>query len=117
MFKKFFAAMLLTVAMIFSTASVQAQSDFDLNKDFNSKLVPVSNIYSGRVVGISTYLSVREQPSVNSREIMRIPNGTELYLRVYSNDWWQVLKINGNSYGVRPGDGIGYVSARYVRTY
>ena len=117
MLKKIFAVMMLAVAMLFATAPVQAQSDFDLNKIFNSKLLPVSYIYSGRVVGISTYLSVREQPSVNAREIMRIPNGAELSLRVYSNDWWQVLKINGNSYGVRPGDGIGYVSARYVQTY
>ena len=116
MLKKIFAVMLLA-GTIFATAPVQAQSDFNLNKDFNAKLQPVTYIYSGRVVGISTYLSVREQPSVNSREIMRIPNGTELYLRVHNNDWFQVLKINGNDYGIRPGDCIGYVNARYVQTY
>ena len=114
--KKFLATILL-VGAIFATVPVQAESDFDLNKDFQSKLQPVTYIYSGRVVGISTYLSVRERPSVNSREIMRIPNGTELYLRVHDNDWFQVLKINGNDYGIRPGDYIGFVNARYVRTY
>ena len=116
MLKKIFAVMLLA-GTIFASLPVQAQSDFDLNKDFNAKIQPVTYIYSGRVVGISTYLSVREQPSVNSREIMRIPNGTELYLRVHDNDWFQVLKINGNDYGIRPGDYIGFVSRRYVRTY
>ena len=116
MLKKIFTVMLLA-GTIFAGLPVQAQSDFDLNKDFNAKIQPVTYIYSGRVVGISTYLSVREQPSVNSREIMRIPNGTELYLRVHDNDWFQVLKINGNDYGIRPGDYIGFVNARYVRTY
>ena len=116
MFKKFLATILL-VGAIFATVPVQAESDFDLNKDFQSKLQPVTYIYSGRVVGISTYLSVRERPSVNSREIMRIPNGTELYLRFHDNDWFQVLKINGNDYGIEPGYCIGYVSSRYVRTY
>ena len=117
MLKKFLSMMLLLAGVIFATVPVQAQSDFDLNKDFNAQLQPVTNIYSGRVVGISTYLSVRERPSVNSREIMRIPNGTELYLRVHDNDWFQVLKINGNDYGIRPGDYIGFVSRRYVQTY
>ena len=115
--KKFFSAMILAVAIIFVSSSVQAENNFDLNKNFKTQLQPVSYIYEGRVVGISTYLSVRERPSVNSREIMRIPNGSRLVLRFFGDqDWWEVLTINGNYYGVNPGDGIGYVSARYVST-
>lgn len=115
--KKFLSVMMLTTVLIFAAAPVQAQSDFDLNKDFNAKLQPGTFIYSGRVVGVSTYLAGREQPSTNSRVIMRIPNGTELYLRVHDNEWFQVLKINGDDYGIRPGDYIGFVSRRYVQTY
>ena len=116
--KKLLSVMLIAIAIIFANSPVQAQSDFDLNKNFKSQLQPVSYIYNGRVVGISTYLSVREQPSVNSREIMRIPNGSQLVLRFFGDqDWWEVLTINGNYYGVNPGDGIGYVSARYVRAW
>ena len=117
MLKKIFSAGILIAVLIFVSSPVQAENNFDLNKNFKSQLQPVTYIYEGRVVGISTYLSVRERPSVNSREIMRIPNGTELYLRVHDNDWFQVLKINGNDYGIRPGDYIGFVSRRYVRTY
>ena len=115
--KKFFSAMILAVAIIFVSSPVQAENNFDLNKNFKTQLQPVTYIYEGRVVGISTYLSVRERPSVNSREIMRIPNGSRLTLRFFGDqDWWEVLTINGNYYGVNPGDGIGYVSARYVST-
>lgn len=117
--KKFFSIMLLSAIMIFSNAT--AQADFDLNKDFNFQLVPMSFIYSGRVVNISTYLSVRERPTVNSREIVRIPNGTRLTLRdsgpVYNTGWWEVLSINSPGYegfeGYN-GFGIGYVNARYI---
>ena len=107
--KKFFAVAFLLATMILSTVSVQAE---------NFEFTPLSYIYGGRVVNIKTYLSVREYPNVNSREIMRIPNGAELSLHFTGNqDWWQVLSINGNTYGVRAGDAIGWVSARYVRTY
>ena len=114
--KKIFSAILLA-ALIFSTVPVGAEIHFDLNKNFSEKVLPLSYIYGGRVVGISTYLSVREQPSANSREIMRIPNGTKLTLRFFGNqEWWAVLSINGSTYGVQPGVEIGYVSARYVQT-
>lgn len=33
---------------------------------------------SWQVVGIRTYLSIREYPTVNSRELARVPNGTYL---------------------------------------
>ena len=112
--KKMVAAFLFVLA-IFCVSPVQAQSDFDLNRDFNEKLVPVSYIYGGRVVGIRTYLSVRARPSVNSREVMRISNGARLSLRYFGDqDWWQVLSIDGNDYGYGV-DGIGYVSARYIQ--
>ena len=62
-------------------------------------------------------LSVREGPSVYAREIMRISNGDRLELREDAPGWWQVLSINGNAYGARPGYAIGYVSAQYVQVY
>lgn len=107
--KKYFSFILVALAM-FATTPVQAQSDIDLNKNFNERFVQVTYIYGGRVVGISTYLSVRERPSVNSREVMRLPNGTTLTLRfIGDQNWWQIVAINGNYC-----DGIGYVSARYI---
>ena len=121
--KKIFSVMLLAVALIFiSGQNNQAEANFDLNRDFNSKFVPVSYIYAGRVVGISTYLSLRESPSEYSREIMRIPNGAELSLRdtgVSQSGWWQVIsvKFNGQTYSENPGYGMGYVNAKYVQTY
>ena len=121
--QKIFSVMLLAVALIFiSGQNNQAEANFDLNRDFNSKFVPVSYIYAGRVVGISTYLSLRESPSEYSGEIMRIPNGAELVLRykprAYENGWWEVVsvKFNGQTYSENPGYGMGYVSAKYVRT-
>ena len=118
--KKIFAAMFL--ALIFATAPVQAQTNFDFNQNFNEKIQPLSYIYGGRVVGIKTFLSIREQPNENSREVMRIPNGAELSLRFTGNqNWWQVLSVtfNGQTYrnSYDPADGIGWISARYVQTY
>jgi len=120
--KKFFAALTLFSAIIFATAPAQAESNFDLNTDFNSQTVFKSYIYGGRVVGISTYLSIREYPNVNSREIMRIPNGAELSLRFTGDqNWWQVLSVtfNGRTYSNRNdvAAGIGWVSAKYVQTH
>ena len=54
--KKIFAAMFL--ALIFATAPVQAQTNFDFNQNFNEKIQPLSYIYGGRVVGIKTFLSI-----------------------------------------------------------
>ena len=60
MFKKFFATMLLAVT--FALTGIQT----------NTAEAAI------QVVGIRTYLSIREYPSVNSRELARIPNGTIL---------------------------------------
>ena len=107
MLKKIFSAVMLLTLIIFATPA-QAQESFDLNRDFNSQLVPTSYIYGGRVVGIKTYLSVREQPTVHSREIMRLPPGAKLTLRFTGNqDWWWVVEYNGMWE-------IGYVSAKYI---
>ena len=114
--KKVFAAFLLVLAMAFSVP-VQAQSDFDLNRDFNNQFTFKSTIYGGRVVGIRTYLSIREEPSVYSREIMRIPNGADLTLRFTGDqNWWQVISVrfNGREYS-NPAPAIGWVSAKYVQ--
>ena len=108
--KKFLSAILFALTIV-TVAPAQAHSDVGLNQNFNERLAPMSYIYGGRVVGISTYLSVRERPNVNSAEVLRIPNGTKLTLRVCASpDWWQVVSINGNFCDV-----IGYVSARYIR--
>lgn len=120
--KKILSAVLLAAVLAVLPVSVQAEASFDLNRDFNSKFVPVSTIYSGRVVGISTYLSLRESPSEYSEEVMRIPNGAKLTLRhnprAYENGWWEVLSVtfNGRTYEKGMGYGIGYVSVRYVST-
>ena len=114
--KKGFSALVFVIcAGIFNFCS----ADFDLNKDFDEKILPTSVMYTGRVVGVSTYLSLRERPSVNSREIMRIPNGARLYLRYDKNpDWWEVVSVtfNGKTYQNDGTMGIGWVSSRYVQT-
>ena len=119
--KKLLTTMTLVAAMTVANAPAQAESnfDFDLNTDFGSQIVFKSYIYGGRVVGIRTYLSLREYPNVNSRELMRIPNGAELSLRYTGNqDWWQVLAVtfNGQTYTNDYSSGIGWVSAKYVQT-
>ena len=120
--KKILSALVFAVCILsvnFCSANFQAESDFDLNKDFNEKFQTVSVMYSGRVVGISTYLSLRERPTVNSREIMRIPNGARLYLRYDLNpDWWEVVSVtfNGRTYQDDGTMGIGWISSKYVKT-
>jgi len=131
--KKILSAVIMFCVMIFS-ANCQAESDFDLNKNFNEKLQPTANFFIGRVVGIKTYLSIRERPTVNSGEIMRIPNGTALVLNdvvyddgygnwIHNDEWYEVQNIfmNGRWYnstdnGRVPANigVIGYVSSKYV---
>lgn len=105
--KKFFPVMILTAAMFFSAAPVQAEA--------NLNFVPLSYICSGRVINISSYLSVRARPSVNSAEVMKIYNGDRLELREDAPGWWQVLSVNGNRFGRVAGQAVGYVSADYVQ--
>lgn len=118
--RKIFSVIILVTVLIFVAQPVQAENNFDLNKDFYEKIIVLSNIYNGRVA-VSEYLSLREEPNVNSREVMRIPNGAELILRErYVQGWWEVLTVSfdgktfSNDYA---GDGIGWVSSKYVRTY
>ena len=120
--KKILSAIAFAICILsvnFCSANFQTESNFDLNKDFNEKFQTVSVMYSGRVVGISTYLSLRERPTVNSREIMRIPNGARLYLRYDLNpDWWEVVSVtfNGRTYQDDGTMGIGWISSKYVKT-
>ena len=99
--------MILTAAMFFSATPAQAES--------NLNFVALSYIYNGRVANVSTYLSVRARPSVNSAEVMKIYNGDRLELREDAPGWWQVLSVNGNRFGRAAGQAIGYVSATYVQ--
>ena len=105
--KKFFPVMILTAAMFFSATPAQAES--------NLNFVALSYIYNGRVANVSTYLSVRARPSVNSAEVMKIYNGDRLELREDAPGWWQVLSVNGNRFGRAVGQAIGYVSETYVQ--
>ena len=116
--KKIFVAIVCFV--IFVNFSVcQAENDFDLNKNFHSQFQPVTNIFWG-VVKVKTYLSLREQPNVNSREIMRLPNGATIMFRESFRsddpvDWLIVLSVsfNGKSYS-SDADVLGYVHKNYV---
>lgn len=56
--KKFLSAILFALSIV-TVAPAQANFDVGLNQNFNERLAPMSYIYGGRVVGISTYLSVR----------------------------------------------------------
>ena len=120
--KKICAALMFAICILsvnFCSASLQIEYNFDWNKDFNSKLQPLSAMFTGRVVGVSTYLSLRERPTVNSRELMRIPSGARLYLRYDLNpDWWEVVSVtfNGRTYQDDGTMGIGWISSKYVKT-
>ena len=63
-----------------------------------------------QVVGIRTYLSIRERPTVYSRELARVPNGTIFYeilddQRAAAAGFFHII-YNGIE---------GYVSEQYVR--
>ena len=60
MLSEFFAAVVLAVTLVFIGAQDNtAEARF-------------------QVVGIRTYLSIREEPTIYSRELARVPNGTML---------------------------------------
>ena len=112
--KKIFAIILLISAM-FAISPVNTEANFNLNNNFNSNFTNLSNIFHGNVV-VNTFLSIREQPNVNSREIMRVYNGDRLELREdMPGQWVQVLSVNGNKYGVPAGEAIGWVNIKYIK--
>ena len=111
--KKVLSVMIL-VSVMFITVPVQAESNVDVD-NFKETILPLSFWFSG-VVEVSTYLSVREQPSSNAREVMRLYNGDRLEIKMgvgNASGWWEVYGVNGRSYNNR----IGYVSRRYVRAW
>lgn len=67
-----------------------------------------NNVVEARwqVVGIRTYLSIRESPSVYSRELARIPNGTILYDRGREANGFAAIEYQGI---------YGWVSFNYIR--
>lgn len=100
---------LVTVPVV----QAQAQTQWQMRPEFTS----LSFIYSGTVVNVQEYVNIREQPTVKSRIVARAPLGAKLTLRFVREDgWWQVLDIDGDNYGVRAGDAIGYIHDNFVRT-
>lgn len=77
--RKFFSILIFAMAFI-TLSSVQAQENFNLNKNFDGNFVnfTTGRVPAGVVVNIRTYLSIRAEPSIYSRELARIPNGTRL---------------------------------------
>ena len=75
--QKIFAALFLAVAIL---AVSPVQAHFDLNKNSAGQFVNLTtgSYPAGEVVNIQTYLSIRESPTVHSRELLRVPNGTRL---------------------------------------
>ena len=106
--RKIVAIFFLVLAMAL-TSPVQAQSNFDFNYGVKNQLIPLSNIRSAIVVNIRTYLSLRERPSVYSRELARIQNGTMLTVNTMvpapPSDW-ALTWYNGIE---------GYVNWAYIR--
>ena len=92
--KKLLSVVLIAVALIF----VGAQN--------NSAEARGDNCW--QVVGIRTYLSIREYPTVNSRELARVPNGT----------WLGEAGGISNGFAYVYYDGIyGWASLTYLRHY
>lgn len=104
-------SILIFALTVFSINFVNA-SDFNLNTNFK----PVSVIFSG-IVNVNSYLSLREYPNINSREIMRIPSGARIIFRESRNssDWLEVVSVdfNGKEYSDYTPH-IGYVYSKYV---
>jgi len=95
MIKKFAVMMLLAITITLvggQNNQVQAEAGSD-----------------GWVVNIRTYLSIRESPSVYSRELDRIPNGTYVYVLNRVGDFYYV------EYG-RNMSKTGYAYYKYIRT-
>ena len=67
--RKVISAMLLAVALVFVGGQTNQVEAFS---------------YPAHVVGIRTFLSLRAEPSIYSRELTRIPNGA--YLDVLATD-------------------------------
>ena len=113
MIKKIFSTVILVAVLIFVSSPVQAENNFDLNNDFNDKVSKLTNIYTGIVVNVESYLIVREKPTMYSREVMRIPNGAKLTLRsiggvdYINSDWMAVAYYNGMT-------DVGYVNTKYI---
>jgi|GEM_PF-2526700 len=63
-----------------------------------------------QVVGIKTYLSIRERPNVNSRELARVPNGTIFY-EIFDDQ----RAAAAGFFAIKYKGIYGYVSERYVR--
>lgn len=104
--KKIFAAFLLVVAIAF-VSPVQAQSNFNFDENF--QILTTGRAPEGIVVNITTYLSVREGPSVYSRELDRIPNGTRVAVTDSSNGFYYIFYWgNSNNYW-------GYAHSSYIR--
>ena len=95
MLKKVFATMLFAVALVFIGAQDNtAEAGY-------------------RVVGISTYLSIRAEPSVYSRELARVPNGTIL-IQVVGRD--ENAPIERNGFWLVQYNGIeGWAHSRYLK--
>ena len=102
--KKFFPILIFAMT-IFTLSSVQAQTNFNLNKNFDENFVnfTTGRVPEGAVVNIQTYLSIRAEPSIYSRELARVPNRTRLgILENYTYDgfyhvacWWSSSFITG----------------------
>ena len=109
--RRVFVLVLLVFTMAF-TAPVQAQSNFEFNNDFsNDKFanLTASVAYYGYVVNIRTFLSLRESPSIYSRELARIPNGTRLTVMFFENS------NTGDFYRVRYNGMSGYAHKNYIQ--
>ena len=92
--KKLLSVMLLAIAIIF----VGGQNNF----------AEARNDGFWMVTGIRTYLSIREYPTVNSRELARVPNGT----------WLGEAGGISNGFAYVYYDGIyGWASLTYLRHY
>ena len=96
MLSKIFAAVVLAVTLVFVGAQTNTA---EANQGF-------------QVVGIRTYLSIREEPTTYSHELARVPNGTILYCR-YDRGGHIILQSNG-FYGVFYNGIEGWASSRYL---
>lgn len=89
---KNFLLLLLAGLILISAESAQAQ-DFDLNGDFNKRIVKLEYGWTGAyVVRCNEWITLRDRPSVYGDSLARMPLGSYLEVKdgYYENGFYYV---------------------------
>ena len=97
--RKVIAAMLLAFSLVFIGGQANQAEAFS---------------YPAHVVGIRTFLSLRAEPSVYSRELTRIPNGAYLDVLAVDGEHLPSIVISNGFYEVAYRGMTGWAHSDYI---